>query len=285
MLYGADYRSATDHEDARLIRRYRRDVMFVAARPQEVTAAGLIAGLAVVPILLVATTVVAVLFSLIFSGAGPSGLVPTGDGAGAFQVTPTSRQDFVLVLVAVISTLVLAGGLSATLRRYDYLRQGGLRFYLHHPRSRLGLAGFFAPVTAMVVVGLLVKAAQSPHSRLGRQIVSAPSATDRGVLYLCVGLLVSMLLYLIWESCFPLILPTLSDLDVDGEVARRQREDRARIQAEEERLRGRLLGAIGALPPEVLDSRAGVGRAEAPVQGQAHPPSLRHGSGQTPPER
>lgn len=284
MLYGADYRSTTDHEDARLVRRYRRDVMFVAARPQEVTAAGLIAGLAVVPILLVATTVVAFLFSLIFSGAGPSGVAPTG-GVGAFQVTPTSRQDLVLVLIAVICTLVLAGGLSATLRRYDYLRHGGLQFYLHHPRSRLGLAGFFAPVTAMVVVGLLVKAAQSPHSRLGQQIVSAPSATDRGVLYLCMGILVSMLLYLIWESCFPLILPTLSDLDVDGEVARRQREDRARIQAEEERLRGRSSGALGALPAEVLGNWAGVGRAETPVQGQAHPASLRHGSGQTPPER
>ncbi|HEV7213982.1 MAG TPA: hypothetical protein VGP33_02575, partial [Chloroflexota bacterium] len=232
MLYGADYRSATDHEDARRVRRYRRDVMFVAARPQEVTAAGLVAGLAVVPILLVATVVVAFLFSIVFSGASPSGAAPTGGGVGAFQVTPTSRQDIVLVLIAVIITLSVAGGLSATLRRYDYLRRGGLQFYLHHPRSRLGLAGFFTPVTAMVVVGLLVKAAQSPHSQQGQRIVSAPSATDRGVLYLCMGLLISMLLYLVWEGCFPLILPTLSDLDVDAEVARRHREDRARIQAE-----------------------------------------------------
>ena len=281
MLYGADYRSATDHEDARLVRRFRRDVMFVAARPQEVTAAGLIAGLAVVPILLVATVTVAFLFSLIFSGAGPSGSAPTGGGGGAFQVTPTSRQDFALVLLAVIVTLTVAGGLSATLRRYDYLRRGGLRFYLHHPRSRLGLAGFFAPVTAMVVVGLLVKAAQSPHTQQGQQIVSAPSATDRGVLYLCMGLLVSMLLYLVWESCFPLILPTLSDLDVDAEVARLHREDLARVQAEEEHLRSR---SSGDMPSGIVGGRAGSGWSDTQPLPAPSPTSLRPGRGQTPPE-
>jgi hypothetical protein len=37
------------------------------------------------------------------------------------------------------------------------------------------------------------------------------------------------------------ILPTLSDLDVDAEVARRQREDRERIRAEEAALRSRKL--------------------------------------------
>ena len=282
MLYGADYRSATDQQDARLLRRFRRDVMFVSARPQEVTAAGLIAGLAVVPILLMATTVVGFLFSIVFSGSVPVGGAPSGAGVAGLQVTPTSRQDLVLVLVVMICTLVIGGGLSASLRRYDYLRRGGLQFYLHHPRSGLGLAGFFVPVTVMVVVGLLVKAAQLPQTQQGQQLVSSPSATDRVVLYLCMGILVSMLLYLIWESCFPLILPTLSDLDIDAEVARLHREDLARIQAEEERLRSRAADAIPTLVPA---SRSDADRVDVPAPTLAAPASLRHSSGQPPPER
>ena len=264
MLYGTDYRSASDQQDARLLRRYRRDVMFVAAQPQEVVAAGLLAGLAVIPILLVASGIVAFLFSITFSGPavvdGPS----SGTSIAGLQVTPTSRLDFVLVLAALILTLAVAGGLTATLRRYDYLRRGGLQFYLHHPRSTLGLAGFFVPVTLVVVIGLLVKAAQARQVAQSQVLVAAPSLVDRGVLYVFMGILVSMLLYLIWESCFPLILPTLSNLDVDAEVGRLQRADRARIQAEEERVRRRSLselttgGLVGSntdAPPDAPASR------------------------------
>ncbi|MGI8912949.1 MAG: hypothetical protein ACR2JY_04010 [Chloroflexota bacterium] len=241
MLYGTDYRSATDQQEARLVRRFRRDVMFVAARPQEVIATGLVAGLAVVPLLLLVSSLVAFLFSIVFSGPAAATGAPVGANVAGLQMTPTSRQDFILVLVAIVATLGLAGALSATLRRFDYARQGGLQFYLHHPRSGLGMAGFYMPVTLMVVAGLLIKAAQSPHRSMSQALMAAPSMLDRGVLYLFVGILLSTLLYLVWESCFPLILPTLSTLDFDAEVARRQREDRARVQAEEEGLRFRKL--------------------------------------------
>ncbi len=256
MLYGTDYRSATDQQDSRLLRRYRRDIMFVAARPQEVVAAGLLAGLAVIPILLVASGIVAFLFSIVFSGPAVVDSASPGNGIAGLQMTPTSRQDFVLVLAALIFTLAVAGALSAILRRYDYLRRGGLQFYLHHPRSALGLAGFFVPVTLVVVIGLLVKAAQARQLVQAQALVAVPSLVDRGVLYVFLGILSSMLLYLVWESCFPLILPTLSNLDVGAEVGRRQQEDSARIQAEEERLRRRSLGEVttGALSGRVADS-------------------------------
>jgi hypothetical protein len=243
MLYGTDYRSPTD-PDSRLVRRYRRDVMFDAARPQEVVAAGLVAGLAVVPLLVGVSSIVAFLFSIVFGGPAAVGSAPPGDGVAGLDLTPTSRQDFILVLAVVMLTLSVAGGLSAFLRRYDYRRRGGLQYYLHHPRSAASLAGFFGPITLVVVGGLLWKVAHSPHGQAGQSLVSAPSLIDRGVLYVFFGVLVSSLLYLVWEGCFPLILPTLSTLDVDAEVARRQRDDRARILAEEERLRRRGDGGV-----------------------------------------
>ncbi|HEY8741528.1 MAG TPA: hypothetical protein VIU62_00400, partial [Chloroflexota bacterium] len=116
MLYGTDYRSADDQRETRLLRRYRRDVMFVAARPQEVAAAGLVAGLVVIPILLVVSGIVAFLFSIVFSGPAVVAGASTSSSIAGLQVTPTSRQDFVLVLAVVILTLAVAGGLSATLR-------------------------------------------------------------------------------------------------------------------------------------------------------------------------
>src|SRR5919201_5350456 len=42
MLYGTDYRSASERDLPRLVRRFRRDVMLLFARPQEVIAAGFI---------------------------------------------------------------------------------------------------------------------------------------------------------------------------------------------------------------------------------------------------
>jgi hypothetical protein len=240
MLYGSDYQSP-EQVDSRLLRRYRRDVMFVAARPQEVIAAGLVAGLVVVPLLLVVGSIVIFLFSIIFNGTITDGGPPVGNSLTGAPPTATSGHDLILVVGAIILTLVIAGGLSAALRRFDYKRQGGLQFYLHHPRSTIGLAGFFTPVTLMTMVGLLIKSREASPALQTAGQVAAPSMLDRGVVYLFLGILLSMLLYLVWESFFPVILPTLSDLDVDAEVARRQREDRERIRAEEAALRSRKL--------------------------------------------
>ena len=237
MLYGADYHSAANRDDGRRLRRFRRDVMFLAARPPEVVAAGLVAGLAVLPVVLAASLLLTLLFYAVFSGGPASGGLPAHMGL-TDQPAPTSRADILAVLVVGALTLAAAGAAGAALRRRDYLRQGGFHYYLHHPRSPLGLAGFFAPVTGLVVAGLLRTALGQP--RLGRpdMLVAAPSLLDRGVLYLFLGVTLSGLLYMVWEACFPAILPTLSDLDVDAEVARLQRDDAARIQAEEDRLRG-----------------------------------------------
>ncbi|GEM_PF-4257399 len=237
MLYGTDYRSDANRDDARLVRRFRRDVMFLFARPQEVAAAGFVAGLAVLPLVIVVAVAAAFLYWIVFGGQGSAVSLASGAGPSE-QGTPTSRADLIAVICLAALTLGLAGAITASLRRLDYRRQGGLRYYLHHPKSALALLGFFAPVTA-VLMALLGHGGGIGRKTLHPDLVAgSPSVFDRGVLYLFLGITLSMLLYLVWETCFPLILPTLSDMRVDDEVARLQREDDARVRAEEDRMRG-----------------------------------------------
>ena len=238
MLYGTDYKSGAQDDDTRQVRRFRRDVMFLSGRPQELIAAGVIAGIAVLPIIMVVALVASVAFWIIVGGAPRPDILPPADGTAPGVQAATSLRDTLLVLLVSLLALSLAGGASAVLRRLDYKRQGGLLYYLHHPRSTRGLLAFFAPVSALAIVIMAKAGIFEPRSRQPDLDVVQITIVDRAVVYLFIAVTLSMVLYLVWELLFPLIFPTLSELNVDDEVARLQREDAARVKAEEERVRG-----------------------------------------------
>ena len=240
MLYGTDYKSGAQDDDARELRRFRRDVMFLSARPQELVAAGVIAGMAVLPIIMVAALVASVAFWIIVGGAPRPDLLPPAAGTAPGVQPATSWRDTLLVLLAALLALGLAGGASAGLRRADYKRQGGLLYYLHHPRSTRGLLGFFAPVSALAILLMAKVGVFEPRGRQPDLDVVQITMVDRAVVYFFIAVTLSMVLYLVWEMLFPFVFPTLSELNVDDEVARLQREDAARVKAEEERVRGRV---------------------------------------------
>ncbi|MCL5946504.1 MAG: hypothetical protein M1298_00570 [Chloroflexi bacterium] len=229
------YTSSDEEEEARRIRRYRRDLMFVVGSPAETVASGVVAALTILPVLLVPSALAIVVFGKVVAARAAEDMLVSGAQPGGGAPPESSVKVLVIGLLVLSLTLAVAGGLSAWLRRRGYLEAGGLQRYPERVPSRWSTAAFLLPVGLLFFVVLT----ELTFFRLGDSGggVAQVSLGDRLLIPVVFAILVAGLLHWFWEALFTVVHPSLSSGNIDRELAQRAVRTRDWIRDEEDRAR------------------------------------------------
>ncbi|MCL4508792.1 MAG: hypothetical protein M1296_04605 [Chloroflexi bacterium] len=236
MATGSPYEDAETREAVRLRRRFRRDLMFVTGSTYEVAATGVVAALAILPLIFVPSSIVLLLFSHTLAKAAVEASQALGVQPLDATPPPPATSSLLVALVVLAAALALSGGCSAWVRRRTYLAAGGLRRFPERVSARHATLAFFGPLW-LLVVAVLVKAQLGRLPQTRSLDVVATTSVDRLVVYAFLAIVLCTITHLLWELCFEAIWPSLTSASVDTALAERELYTAQLIQAEETRLR------------------------------------------------
>ena len=228
------YTNSDERDEARRIQCYRRDLMFVVGSTVETVASGVVAALAILPVLLVPSALATVIFGRVVAVRAAKDMLASGAQPRHSVQPGASTEALVIGLLILSLTLAIAGGLSAWLRRRRYLGAGGLQRYPERIPSHWATTAFLAPVILFFSIVL----AKLTFFRLGSTggDIAQVSLGDRLLILAILAILIAEMVHWLWEILFTVVHPSLSSGNVDRELAQRAVRSRNRIHDEEDRL-------------------------------------------------